>query len=71
MCLLNGDVGGTIPAEVCFGVLEDYNEETNTNDTKDLPIKEIIKEAVHTYGGEPYHNIIINLDDIGWELLEY
>ena len=71
MCLLNGDVGGTIPAEVCFGVLEDYNEETDTNDTKDLPIKEIIKEAVHAYGGEPYHNIIINLDDIGWELLEY
>jgi hypothetical protein len=27
---------------------------------------------VHTYGGEPYHNIIINdLDTYGFELLEY
>ena len=37
-----------------------------------LILKDIIKEAVHTYGKEPYHNIIINdLDDYGLELLEY
>jgi hypothetical protein len=37
-----------------------------------LPIYSIIKEAVHTYGKEPYHNIIINdLDKKGLELLEY
>jgi hypothetical protein len=33
---------------------------------------EIIRNAVHTYGGEPFHNIIINdLDTYGVELLEY
>lgn len=37
-----------------------------------LPIKTIIREAVHTYAGEPYSNIIINdLDDYGMELMEY
>lgn len=72
MCLLNGDVGGVIPAEHCFGVLEEYNEETDQYDSIDLPLKEIIKEAVHTYGNEAYHNILINdLDDTGKELLEY
>ena len=31
---------------------------------KDVTLKEIIKEAVHNYGKELYHNIIINdLDD--------
>jgi hypothetical protein len=29
-------------------------------------IKDIIMEMVHTYGGEPFHNIIINdLDEMG------
>lgn len=37
-----------------------------------LPIKQIIKEAIHTYGHEPYHNIIINdVEDYGLELLDY
>jgi hypothetical protein len=72
MCLLNGDVGGIIPVENCFGVLDEYDEEANETITTDLPIKQIIKEAVHFYGKEPYHNIIINdLDDAGKELLEY
>ena len=40
--------------------------------TKKIPIPEIIKNIVHTYAGEPYHNIIINdLDTYGLELLEY
>jgi hypothetical protein len=31
-----------------------------------------VREAVHTYGGEPYHNIIINdIDDYGLSLMEY
>ena len=38
----------------------------------ELSLKDIIRESVHTYGKEPYHNIIINdLDDYGLELLEY
>lgn len=37
-----------------------------------IPIKTIIREAVHTYAREPYSNIIINdLDDYGMELMEY
>jgi len=71
MSLLNGDVGGTIPMENCFGVLNEYNDETNTTDIVDLPIGTIIREAVHVYGKEKYENIIINDLDSGLELLEY
>ena len=45
----------------------------NDNLTKEkIPIGKIIREAVHTYGKEPYHNIIINdLDSYGLEQLTY
>lgn len=48
-----------------------YNK--NDNYTKEkIPIGKIIREAVHTYGKEPYHNIIINdLDNYGLEQLTY
>ena len=48
-----------------------YNK--NDNYTKEkIPISKIIREAVHTYGKEPYHNIIINdLDNYGLEQLTY
>ena len=115
MCLLNGDIGGNLPASIDFGTVEEtkyiytkvnienfsdyqsgkyyiYNPNTkkydlcfdsyNSNKTyytkdavkekKQLPIKNIILEAVHTYGKEAYQNIIIdNLDDMGLELLQY
>jgi hypothetical protein len=50
-----------------------YYEKVGKQSTLEhLPIYSIIKEAVHTYGKEPYHNIIINdLDKKGLELLEY
>lgn len=49
-----------------------YYEKDFFKDLNDLPIKTIIKESVHTYGQEPYHNIIINdLDDYGLLLKEY
>lgn len=58
--------------------LDEYNEHTIyyekfTSYSKEaLPIKTIIREAIHTYAKEPYFNIIINdLDDSGVELLEY
>lgn len=70
MCLLNGDVGGSIPMSVDFGV-EEIIENGVTNYYK-IPIKKIIREMLHAYALEPYHNIIINdLDDKGLELLEY
>ena len=49
-----------------------YYEQKIYSDKEDVPIKTIIKEAVHTYGREPYYNIIINdVDDEGLLLKEY
>ena len=71
MCLLNGEVSGSIESSVDFGAIEE--EDANGVWTiRKIPIAEIIRNAVHNYGGEPFHNIIINdLDTYGLELLEY
>ena len=71
MCRLNGDLGGTINSTVDFGTIEE--EDTNGNWViRKIPIKDIIRNMVHQYGGEPLHNIIINdVPDEGYELLEY
>lgn len=123
MCLLNGDMGGSLPASIDFGKIDTYNnsykpvsfnvedytqyeankyytydKDKKTDREKDkyeisidefdfeqdyyekesvltqdlLTIENIIREAVHTYGKEPYSNIIINdLSDYGLELMEY
>ena len=71
-CLLNGSVGGSLPSTVDFGVEEYYDTEYNMTIKNKIPIKTIIKEMIHFYGGEPYHNIVVNdLDEKGLELLEY
>jgi hypothetical protein len=71
MCLLNGEVGGVLESSVDFGTIEEENRKGEWTIRK-LTLPEIIRHAVHTYGGEPYHNIIINdLDTYGLELLEY
>lgn len=71
MCLLNGEVGGSLAASIDFGTLREVDKNNITHITY-LPIKEIIKQAVHVYGNEYFHNIIINdLDGDGLELLEY
>ena len=71
MCLLNGEVGGTIGVQTDFGTIEEENNEGIWT-IRQLPIVDIIKNMVHSYGGEPYHNIIIkDLEDYGRELLEY
>ena len=71
MCLLNGEIGGTLESTVDFGSIEE--EDINGVWTiRSLPIVEIIRNMVHTYAGEPYHNIVINdLNSYGLELLEY
>lgn len=121
MCLLNGDIGGALPASIDFGSIQSYDtiyqeveitepsnyyankyyilnqdftplngkkqyipstaefDESETYYRKEdfldltkLPLKTILREAIHTYGYEAYHNIIINdLEDYGLELLEY
>jgi hypothetical protein len=71
MCLLNGEIGGTLESMVDFGTIEEEDQYGVWNIRK-IPIQEIIRNAVHTYAGEPYWNIIINdLDTYGLELLEY
>ena len=76
MCKLNGELGGMIESlSADFGKLISYERDAQGNlitVTEDIPIKTIIREAVHKYGNEPYHNIILNdLDEVGLELLEY
>ena len=57
---------GEYNSRITYYIKEDlYNIEK-------LPLKMIIREAVHTYANEPYYNIVINdLEDTGLELLEY
>lgn len=71
MCLLNGEVGGTLTSQVDFGKMEEWDSDNNLT-IKDIPLKDIIKEGVHEYAKEPWQNIVIrDLDDLGVELMEY
>ena len=71
MCLLNGEVSGTIGVQTDFGTIEEEDSQ-GVWTIRSIPIPEIIKNLVHSYGGEPYHNIIIkDLNTYGLELLEY
>ena len=71
MCLLNGENGGVLESSIDFGTIQEEDSNGNWIITK-IPLVNIIRNAVHVYGGEPYHNIIINdLDLMGKELLEY
>lgn len=71
MGYLDGTFGGTLPMQVNFGVEDHIQPNGNIISTK-IPLYKIIQQAVHRYGGEPIHNIIINdLDQSGYELWEY
>lgn len=71
MCQLNGELGGNFESSVDFGQIEEQNDDGTWKITK-LPINRIIREMIHQYAGEPFHNIIINdLENYGLELLEY
>lgn len=73
MALLDGSLGGAITANsVDFGTVETKDLATETITIEKLKLKDIIREAVHEYAREPFHNIIIqDLDKDGLELLEY
>ena len=72
MCLLNGDIAGSLPHTTDFGVEEYYDSTTGITTYTDIPIKTIIREAVQNFGNELAKNIIINdIEDAGLELLEY
>lgn len=71
MCKLNGIAGGTFPATIIFHEYEKIHEDGSV--TLEQPtIYEIIREAVHEYGEEPYHNIkICDLDIMGNQAVAY
>lgn len=72
MCLLNGQVNGSFFASITFDNEEYYDMSNGNRTITKLPIKYIIREAVHEYAGEPFGNIMVNdLDDLGLELLKY
>ena len=71
MCLLNGEIGGSLNSSVDFGAIEQEISPGVWKKIK-LPVKNIIREMIHTYAEEPFHNIIINdLDEVGLTLQEY
>ena len=70
MTLLNGELSGSLFASVDFGKEEYYVDGKTT--ISYIPVKNIIREAVHAYADESWENIIVNdLDDYGIELLDY
>ena len=71
MSLLNGEVGGSLESSIDFGTVETVSAHNYITISK-IPIYEIIRNMIHEYAGEPYHNIIIkDLDTLGLELMEY
>ena len=71
ICHLDGSLGGLFEAPTDLGTMEE-EDATGAIVIKQIPIKQIIREMVHTYGNEPYHNIIINdLEEYGLILQSY
>lgn len=77
MSLLNGELGGTFPHATDVGTIDVESEYDETGilydkKTEPLQIQQIITDMVHKYGGEPFHNIVVNdLDDKGLIMLDY
>lgn len=67
MCKLNGECGGVLPVTIDFAATGGLGELENN-----ALIYDIIREAVHVWGNEPYHNIIINdIAETAFNILEY
>lgn len=72
MCLLDGSISGKFPSGAELDVIEMEVPETEEWTINKVTIPELIKQLVHTYAKEPYHNIIINdLEQYGFELMSY
>jgi hypothetical protein len=62
--LLNGDMGGVIPAATVFSEIETYNADGTERTVEKLLIKDIIKYLVVELGGQLPENVIVNdIDD--------
>lgn len=71
MSALNGEIAGHFPFSVELGLEKIEDKAGNVVEQPKL-IKDIIFQAIHVFGREPIHNIIINdLDEDGLELLKY
>ena len=71
MVFLNGELGGSLFAQHDFGSYDQINADGSITTLK-IKLYNIIRQAVHEYGQEPFHNIIINdLDNYGYELWNY
>ena len=72
MVFLNGEIGGHITSLSWDFGKEEFTDSRGNITIKEIPIKEIIRNAVHEFGNEKMDNIIINdLDILGLELLDY
>ncbi len=72
MSMLNGEFGGHLPHSTDFGKEEYHDLKADTVTYTDIPIKTIIQEILRNFGNEIPSNIIINdIDEAGFELLEY
>ena len=76
MALLNGEIGGNFPHATDLKyrnveVVDDEGKIYGENKEEEQTIEEIIREMIHKYGNEPFHNIIIKDLSDGLELLEY
>lgn len=58
MCILNGDVGGKLPATTIFDEV-DTQDPSGTYIAEKVLVYNIIQEAVNHFGGEDLNNIII------------
>ena len=62
--LLNGDMGGVIPAATVFSETELFNSTGDKRSVEKILLKDIIKNIVVEYGGEDPNNVIItDIDD--------
>ncbi len=71
MVLLDGSVGGTLPASTTFHEIYTYDKDNNTTVTYPT-IRQIIQEAVEHIGGQPADKIVISdLEDTVKMLVKY
>ena len=62
--LLNGDIGGVIPAATVFSELESFNSDGTQRSVEKILIKDVIKFLLVDYAGENPDNVLItDIDD--------
>lgn len=71
MCMLNGNIGGTLLSDVNFGEIDEV-QANGTVITSKVELYTLIQQAIQQFGNERLENIIINdLPKYGYELWTY